>query len=353
MKKSINQALIPILLIIGGVAIQPLRLRAAPLDTYIEGAKKEGSVTLGVTLRKTSQGKPTGDKYLAAFQKRYPFLKANLNRIGGARERERVLGEMTAGVVNFDVATISDTMADPLVEAKVPLILDWQKLGVPGFLAHPKNIGISLRTAVFGIAYNRKLVPDAVAKDLTWESCTDSKWRGKTAMDDRPRHLNILYQQDGWGREKTLEYAKRWAANKPAVEASRATGAQKLSAGAYAMICGLPRRQVLDLQVNAGEKSIGIVYPQPIPVSIGDIIYVPQKAKHPNAGVLFLAWSATSEAQTILDDIDFSGHPAFEGSDVNKITKGKKLVQASWEDAKRSDEILAEILQAMGFPVVR
>lgn len=172
-------------------------------------------------------------------------------------------------------------------------------------------------------------------------------------MDDRPRHLNILYQNDGWGREKTLEYAKRWAANKPAVEASRSTGAQKLSAGAYAMICGMPRRQVLDLQVNAGEKSIGIVYPEPIPVSIGDIIYVPQKAKHPNAGVLFLAWTATPEAQTILDDIDFSGHPAFEGSDVNKITKGKKLVQASWEDVKRSDEILAEILQAMGFPVVR
>jgi ABC-type Fe3+ transport system substrate-binding protein len=352
MRIPIKQWLVPVI-VMGGLAIQPIGIFAGPLDAYIEQAKKEGAVTLGVTLRKTSQGKPTGDKYIAAFQKRYPFLKASLKRIGGARERERVLDEMTAGVVNFDVATISDTMVDPLVDAKVPLVLDWQKLGVPAFLAQPMNIGVSLRTAVFGIAYNRKLVPDNVAKDLTWESCTDPKWKGKTAMDDRPRHLNILYQNDGWGREKTLAYAKRWAANKPAVEASRATGAQKLSAGAYYMICGMPRRQVLDLQVNAGEKSIGIVYPEPIPVSIGDIIYVPQKAKHPNAGVLFLAWSATQEAQTILDDIDFSGHPAFEGSDVNKITKGKKLVQARWEDVKRSDEILAELLRAMGFPVVR
>lgn len=349
---SIKQWLTPVI-VMGVLATQPLRIFAGPLDPYIEQAKKEGAVTLGVTLRKTSQGKPTGEKYIAAFQKRYPFLKANLKRIGGARERERVLGEMTAGVVNFDVATISDTMVDPLVDVKVPLIVDWQKIGVPSFLTHPKNVGISLRTAVFGIAYNRKLIPDAVAKDLTWESCNDPKWKGKTAMDDRPRHLNILYQNDGWGREKTLEYAKRWAANKPAMEASRSTGTQKLSTGAYYMICGMPRRQVLDLQVNAGEKSIGIVYPEPIPVSIGDIIYVPQKAKHPNAGVLFLAWSATPEAQTILDDIDFSGHPAFEESDVNKVAKGKKLVHASWEEVKRSDDILAEILQAMGFPVVR
>jgi len=352
MQISTKQWLVFVILM-GGLAIHPIQVIAGSLDAYVEKAKKEGTVTLGVTLRKTSQGKPTGDKYIAAFQKRYPFLKAKLKRIGGARERERVLGEMTAGVVNFDVATISDTMVDPLVDAKVPLILDWQKLGVPPFLAHPKNIGVSLRTAVFGIAYNRKLIPDNVAKDFTWESCNDPKWKGKTAMDDRPRHLNILYQNDGWGREKTLDYAKRWAANKPAVEASRSTGAQKLSAGAYSMICGLPRRQVLDLQVNAGEKSIGIVYPEPIPVSIGDLIYVPQKAKNANAGVLFIAWSATPEAQAILDDIDFSGHPSFEGSDVNKVAKGKKLVHASWEDVKRSDDVLAEILQAMGFPVVR
>ena len=352
MERKIKRWLAPFV-VLGALIFQSPGAFPGPLDPYIEGAKKEGTVKLGVTLRAKSHGKPSGDKYIAAFQKRYPFLKPELKRIGGARERERVLGEMTAGVVNFDVATISDTMVDPLFDAKVPLIVDWQKLGVPGFLAHPKNIGVSLRTAVFGIGYNRKLIPDEVAKNFTWESCADPKWKGKTAMDDRPRHLNILYQKDAWGREKTVEYAKRWAKNKPSVEASRSTGAQKLAAGSYHMICGMPRRQVMDLQVNAGEKSIGIVYPEPIPVSIGDIIYVPKKAKHPNAGVLFLAWTATDEAQAILDDVDFSGHPEFKGSDVNKITKGKKTVQADWEDVKRSDDILGEILQAMGFPVVR
>jgi ABC-type Fe3+ transport system substrate-binding protein len=210
-----------------------------------------------------------------------------------------------------------------------------------------------MRTAVYGIAYNREKIPESVAQSLTWESCTEAKWKGKTAMDDRPRHLNILYQNDGWGREKTIDYAKRWAANKPAVEGSRSTATEKLAAGSYQMICGIPRRQVRDLQVNADAKNIGIVYPEPIPISFGDVIYIPQKAKHPNAAVLFLAWTSTLEAQTVLDDVDFSGHPAFEGSDVNKITRGKKIVRSGWEYVNRSDAILAEIMQAMGFPVVR
>jgi len=80
------------------------------LSRVIEGAKKEGSVNLGLTLRAKSHGKPAGELYLAAFQKRYPFLKVNFKRVGGAQERERILTEMTAGVVNFDVITVSETM---------------------------------------------------------------------------------------------------------------------------------------------------------------------------------------------------------------------------------------------------
>ncbi|MGH7828369.1 MAG: ABC transporter substrate-binding protein [Candidatus Binatia bacterium] len=326
---------------------------SGPLDPYVEAAKKEGSVRLGVTLRKTSHGKPSGEKYLQAFQKRYPFLKVDFKRIGGARERERVLSEMSAGVINFDVATVSETMVPTVIDAKLARIVDWKKLGVPKFMAHPKNVGVSLRTPVYGIAYNREKIPDEVAKTFTWETCTDPKWKGKTATDDRPRHLNVLYRNEGWGREKTLDYAKRWAANKPSLEPSRSTGAQKLSVGSYYMICGMPRRQVEELQVYAGAKTIGIVYPEPVPVGIGDLIYVAEKAKHPNAGILFLAWTATEEAQTILDNVDFSGHPAYENNDINKVIKGKKTVYASWEDTAKSDDILAEILQAMGFPVVR
>jgi ABC-type Fe3+ transport system substrate-binding protein len=337
----------------GLLLVRPFPAASGPLDRYIEEAKKEGEVRIGVTLRMKSLGKVSGQKYIDAFQKRYPFINVKFKRIGGARERERVISEMAAGVVNFDVATTSETMVPTIMDAKLTQITDWVKLGAPKVMVHPKNAGISLRTPVFGIGYNRELVSDDEAKTFTWETCTDPKWRGKTATDDRPRHLNELYLPHGWGREKTLDYAKRWAANKPSIEPSRSTGAQKLAVGAYHLICGMPRSQVKELQVFGGVQSIGIVFPEPVPVGIGDLIYVTQKAKNPNAATLFLVWTTTQEAQNILDDINFTGHPSYEGNDINKILKGKKVVYGSWEYSDKSDDVLAEILTAMGFPVVR
>ncbi|MCZ6622974.1 MAG: extracellular solute-binding protein [Deltaproteobacteria bacterium] len=335
------------------LAILPYSAVSGSLDPYIEKAKKEGSVRIGITVRMTSHGKPTGKKYLKAFNDRYPFLKVEFKRIGGSRERERVFSEMAAGLFKYDVVVVSETMVPNVLKTKMARVTDWEKLGVSRILIHPDKVGVSLRTPVFGIAYNRELVSDKEAQTFTWETCTEPKWRGKTVMDDRPRHLNILYQDNGWGREKTLDYAKRWKANQPIMEASRSTAAQKLSVGAYPLICGSPRRQVKDLNVHAGVQSIGIVFPEPVPVGVGDVIYVPKKAKHPNAGILFLAWSATREAQNILDKTNFSGHPGFEGNEVRKVLKGKKVVYGSWKYSLRADAILAEILVTMGFPVVR
>lgn len=350
MQWNIYRSLIPSVFF-AALVMPPPGGAAGPLDQYIEGAKKEGSVRVGITIRQKIQGKVAGQKYLDAFQKAYPFLKVNFKRIGGARERNRLISEMAGGVVNYDVATISETMVPTVMDAKLVNIVDWQKLGIPDSLRHPRNVGVSLRTPVFGIGYNRDLVPDDVAKTFTWETCTDPKWKGKAATDDRPRHLNELYY--AWGKEKTLDYARRWAANKPAMEPSRSTGAQKLASGAYHLICGMPRKQVKDLQVYGGVKTIGIVYPEPIPVGVGDLIFVPAKAKSPSAAILFVQWTATKEAQGLLDDTDFSGHPDFEGNEINDVIKGKKVAYGTWEHADKSDDVLAEILQAMGFPVVR
>jgi ABC-type Fe3+ transport system substrate-binding protein len=329
------------------------RAGSEALKPYIEAAKKEGTVKIGITVRMANFGKPSGKKYIDAFNRRYPFLNVEFKRIGGSRERERVLAEMTAGMINYDVATVSTTMVDTLREAKLPLLTDWQKLSVRKELVHPDHVGVSLRTQVYGIGYNREFASDEEANKFTWETCTDPKWQGKSAMDDRPRHLEVLYKDEAWGSEKTLDYARRWAANKPAMEASRSTAAQKLAVGAYSLICGMPRGQVRHLAVHGGVDTVGIVFPEPVPVNIGDLIYVPRKAKHPNAAVLFLAWTGTQEAQNILDEADFTGHPGFEGNEINRVVKGKKAIYSTWEDAYHADDVLAKILMRMGFPVVR
>ncbi len=192
-----------------------------------------------------------------------------------------------------------------------------------------------------------------MAKTFTWEACTDPKWRGKTAMNDQSQHLSRLFLDDAWGRVKTLDYAKRGAENKPIMNASLSDGAEKVNTGAYYMLCGMARGQVKDIQTNSGSKSIGIVYPEPVPARVGDIIYVPDKARHPNAGILFLAWIGTPEAQKLLDATDYTGHTLVEGSESKADLKGKKVAPPTWNDTESADAHRAEIFQAMGMPVVR
>src|SRR5574340_248346 len=102
------------------LTVQPLPVFSAqsnPLNPYIEGAKKEGALDLGITLREKSHGKPSGELYLAAFKKRYPFLKLTFGRVGGSQDRERILAEMTAGIVRYDVTTVSETLIQTVVDA--------------------------------------------------------------------------------------------------------------------------------------------------------------------------------------------------------------------------------------------
>ena len=112
----------------------------AYLSSY-EKAKKEGAVRVGITIRKKRFGKSAGEKYLQAFQRQYSFLRFKFKRIGGSRERERVLAEMSAGLIKYYVVTISETAVPIVVQAKLPLIFDWGKVGIPKSLIQPKNVG--------------------------------------------------------------------------------------------------------------------------------------------------------------------------------------------------------------------
>src|SRR5262249_24795339 len=77
-------------------------LWAQGLEKLVDGAKKEGQVKVGLTVRWEEGGKAGAKKFVEVFQTRYPFLKVGYERVGGSRERERVLSELAAGKVSYD-----------------------------------------------------------------------------------------------------------------------------------------------------------------------------------------------------------------------------------------------------------
>ena len=184
------------LVLLGGLAVfsvmsLPL-VNAQGLEKISEGAKKEGRVKVGLTVRWEEAGRPGAKKFVEVFQTRYPFLKVEYERVGGSRERERVLSEIAAGKVSYDVTVLSETQVPTALRANVVEKVDWKSLGLAPAHVHPDGFGVNYRSQLYGIAYNRKLVPEDVARKLTWEDCAAPKWKKKVAMDSRPRHLEIF-----------------------------------------------------------------------------------------------------------------------------------------------------------------
>jgi ABC-type Fe3+ transport system substrate-binding protein len=323
------------------------------MQKIIEGAKKEGKVKLGLTVRWEEAGKPAAKKIVEMFHSRYPFVKAEYERVGGSRERERVVTELAAGKIPYDVTVLSGTQVPLAKKANLAEPVDWRSLGVAARQVHQDGFGVYYRSQVVGILYNRKLVPDQVGSKLTWEDCASPNWKKKIAMDNRPRYLEIFYQPQVWGREKTLAHARRIGANQTIFEHSRSAAVNKLSLGEYPIICGANYSNYREEVVYKGAAHLGFTLPEPVPVPHGDVVFIPRGAPNSNSAKLWVTWSVAEEGQKILDTVEFAGSPFVPGTESAKLLKGKKTAsyEPQWE--AKAEELLREILEAIGLPVVQ
>jgi len=323
------------------------------LQKVLEGAKKEGKAKVSLTVRWEENGKPAAKKIVDAFHARYPFVKIEYERVGGSRERERVLTELVAGRISYDVTVISETQVPLALQANLTEKIDWVSLGVHPQHVHPQGAGVLYRTQMLGIAYNRKLVTDEVGRKLTWEDCANPKWKNKVAMDNRPHQLELLYQPQFWGKEKTLAHAKQLGANQTIFERSRSAAMQKLALGEYPIVCGAAYATYKEQIVYHGKHDLGFTFAEPVPIPTSDVVFVPRGAAHPNAAKLWMAWSVADEGQRVLDDVEFDGSPLLPGTEAFKLLKGKKVAWYDSQMQSQAGEILKEILEAVGLPIVR
>ena len=326
---------------------------AQGLEKIIDGAKKEGKVRVGITVRWEVGGKPLAKKLVAGFQSRYPFVKVDYKRVGGSRVRERILSEIAAGKVPYDVTVISSTQVSTVQRAKIAQMVDWRSLGIHPRLIPPNRFGASANSQVYGIAYNRKLLPDSVGMKLNWEDCISPKWKGKVAMDTRPRHLEVFWQPHVWGREKTLNHARQLEANGTVFQRSRSATMIQLALGEYPIVCGTFYHTYFEYLTYRAARHLRFITGDPVPVTPGSFLYIPRGATYPNAAKLWVIWLLSEEGQLLLDEVHGSGSPVFEGTKAAKLIKGKEV---AWYEPKwqaKSRDILKEILQAVGLPVAR
>ena len=317
----------------------------------VANAKKEGKLRAlsGLT---SSALKPM----VEAFKRKYPFIETYVEEIQGTDSYQRFLLELKSGR-----ATGWDSTYIPYDDYKAFLphqmkfdILAMASLGVLN--THPKMVDpvsrntVSANSVMHILAYNRKLLPDDKVPNL-WEDFLKPEFKGRKIIADiRPTAIATLVP--AWGMEKTLDFARKLAAQDVAWVRGGTRGIIATTAGEFSVCLGPYFSSVKRSQEKDPTGTLGYKIIEPVSLRyVSRIDAVLNKAEHPYAALLWLEFPTSPEGQKILDDQGpFQASVYTPGSVMEREIKGKKLSEGDWSLLARLDEYEAKIVEALGFP---
>jgi ABC-type Fe3+ transport system substrate-binding protein len=318
--------------------------RAGALEDLVAGAKKEGAIefygpsTLG----------PEGAKALAAgFNKKYGLnITLYFNASGNmTRDTGKFIGLSASGQPpEWDIMVVTDAHHGSLWLRKLHKTFDYAALGVAKERIEYDGGTVSVANQFALPTYNKKLLP---AKDVPtkWEDLLDSKWKGKLGVINSTHHFARL-AAGVWGEEKTTDFVKKLAAQKP-ILGRAGEMAQRLIIGEVLLSATLQDSQLHEAEQSGAPLAFADKV-QPV-VSPEYHVGVLKGAPHPNVATLFVAYMASAEMQPIWKK--YTGHDSayVPGSDAHKFVQGKQVVYMKQSQAKLVDKLTRDYGKILGF----
>jgi iron(III) transport system substrate-binding protein len=279
-------------------AVAPIALYegADRQEKLVEGAKKEGSLTLYAT---------TPIEYLrvimAGFEKKYG-VKVNLWRSNSETVLQRILTEAHSGTSSFDV---TESIATPmealhregiLQAVKAPIQRDLRPWALP---AHKEWAATQLY--LFVQAYNTKQIKK---EDLpkTYTDLLDPKWKGKLSMEanDDEWFSEVIREM---GDQKGLKFWRDLvAANGVNVRTGHSLLNNLVGAGEVPLALTVYNSDPVTLKKKGAPIDWFVIEPA---IAISNGVGVSRKAPHPYAAVLFYEYMLSEEAQQVLASIGY------------------------------------------------
>ncbi len=253
----------------------------------IEKAKAEGRIFFySVNFSETEQA------WIAAFNKRFPFVKVELTRAPGGQLITRIRSEYATGKLTADVIDYSDrghlrTMLDMYQDYRPPNAAAYQ----PASITDPDKLWPRTTTG-WCIAYNTELVQDP---PKSFMDLTDPKWKGNKiaqviAGGGGPTWNRALFERQVLGPD----YWARIAANQTQLYPSGAPATDAIIRGE--LLVGAQQTNIVIPRMKEGAPVKCIMPPEGTPLtSYG--AGIPKSAKNVNAARLFLNWSLSREGQ--------------------------------------------------------
>ena len=317
-------------------------------DEIVAKAKKEGRLRVLTSLDIDALKQIT-----EAFKKKYPFIDLRAEEIAGTDSHQRLILELKAGTTSgWDVIHLTtDSYDDYFPYVKKFDILGMSQHGVlqiPRGMIDPVNRNIvSYTTNTQVVAYNKQLLPEANLLN-TWDDFLRPEFKGKKFLVDiRPQEVANLVP--AWGLEKTLQFARAIAAQNPIWIRGHARSLASMSAGEYPMLLGAnlnSTKRAMDKD-RLGVLNYKVVEPVPIRIANHEGVYM--KSSSPHAGLLWLEFVGSPEAQKLIDH-DLKGSVFFPGTTPYQLTQGRKVSLVAWEHAPQLEELQKKVFEAYGFP---
>lgn len=316
---------ISVVVAVSGVA----RSQEGQDSKVLQAARKEGEIVWYTTM---SSDQSTA--FMERFQRKYPFLRPSIVRIGGSALLNRILAEDKAGKHYADVVHGTGEIVLPLIRLGLlaPYVSPESKM-FPDDLKDKKGFWTSVYVNSVVLGYNTNLTKGQ-AIPRTYAELLQPKWKGrKISVDDSyPTFLQGLISV--WGKDKAVDYLKKLAGQDPVVVRGTTVRVQLAAAGEFPLVIGYAN--IVQYLAEKGAP-LDWVALEPAVVSVNTVMVA--KGAHPNAARLFVDFTLSKEGQEKLWDfqripsrVDVEPKPA-------RLFRGYQRYVVHPEEYKDLDEV--------------
>ena len=320
-------------------------------DEIVAAAKKEGK--LGIV---TGLEKPNFKPLIDAFKQKYPFIADIQIEESTTDTQQKFLLEIKSGQAKgWDLVQIPLELGKEYMAYLMKHdILSLAKNGVlkidPRMIHSSERNIVGVTSAISAMAYNRKLIAEEKAP-AKWEDFLKPEFKGRKFVADL-RPLQVAGLVPAWGLERTLDFARKLAAQQPLWGKGGARITTGVATGEYSLYLGPNFSTIKRAMSKDPTGNLNYKIAEPVCTWIGfHASGVLHAADHPHAALLWLEFLASPEGQEIIDKYEPLKASVFTPrSVVAQELRGKEMSLVDWEHFTKVQDYIEKVVAALGFP---
>jgi iron(III) transport system substrate-binding protein len=315
------------------------RAQESPDPKIVQAARKEGEVVWYTTM---SADQSTS--FMERFQRKYPYLKPSIIRLGGNALLSRITTEAKAGRTYFDVVHGTGEIVLPLMNmGLLASYVSPERKMIPEDLKDKKGFWTSVYVNSIVLGYNTNLTKGQPLP-RSYEDLLQPRWKGRKISVDSTYATFLQGLIAVWGKDKALDYLKKLADQEPVVMRGSTVRAQLAAAGEFPLV--IAYANIIQYLTEKGAP-VDWVPLEPAVISVNTVM-AGAKTSHPNAAKLFIDFTLSKEGQEKLWDFQRIPSRNDVESKPARLFRGYKRYVVHPEEMQNLDEtakIYSQILK--------